>query len=202
MVEEEQLTVYHKLDDVFYQPKINIGLTIISDEIYKSVKHNMLYSILSSMIQEALNDISYNALIFQTKFAIQTSLEGLQISFSGLSHAVEKLLPNVVNSIVSFFGDEEYILGNVRRKSFDVQKEIYKKSLVNYNQAQPYVLSIARSNDFLNYKTFPIHLRLQYIDGFFFVFLFYFLFNYFYCFYLFLLIIFLFFFVFFFLFII
>lgn len=98
---DSSVTIWHQQDAEFNQPKTDIIFNLESDWFNGSSKHKAATELYLRLVNDSLNDITYDAYMAGLSYQARLSDRGIYGRVSGYSDSVEKLLDVVINEMVS-----------------------------------------------------------------------------------------------------
>jgi len=91
--------VWHKKDDVFWVPKVNMYFQLKSPLAYSSPSNNVKTQLYVSLLKDALNEYSYDADLAGLCYSLDTTVEGMVLSVEGYNDKAHVLLQKVVEKM-------------------------------------------------------------------------------------------------------
>eukprot|EP00455_Lapot_gusevi_P042256 TRINITY_DN4989_c0_g1_i5.p1 TRINITY_DN4989_c0_g1~~TRINITY_DN4989_c0_g1_i5.p1 ORF type:complete len:788 (-),score=334.16 TRINITY_DN4989_c0_g1_i5:122-2455(-) len=120
---------WYKLDRSFLKPKVNIICDFVTPVSHFSPKHEVTTSLFVQVLQDSLNEYTYDAEMAGLTYSLETSSIGLRLILGGynnkMSVLAEKILDRMAHPVL-----------NADR--FSLLKEQYIRQMHNYEQEQPY----------------------------------------------------------------
>jgi len=153
IIDNKNLRIWFKRDDIFFVPKLNIFFEIRSP-ISKSSPLNYMYTAMYlQLVKEALNKDSYHAEIADTKFNIKLSNEGnININVQGYSDVIGNLLGIIVNYFLDLNANEE---------EFTNVKDKFIRTLKNFSIENPYKQGLYYALYISNESVFSVDEKLE-----------------------------------------
>ncbi|CAG0915335.1 unnamed protein product [Notodromas monacha] len=125
----EAFRFWYKQDDQFFTPKAVIRFEIRSPLAYQDPNHINLAHMFVLLFEDDLTEYSYPAHLAGLSFGLLNVKYGMHVIVRGYNHKLHVLLEKVMDKLISFNPDP------VR---FEVLKEVYIRSLKNFEADQPY----------------------------------------------------------------
>ncbi|KAG0316487.1 Insulinase (Peptidase M16), partial [Dissophora globulifera] len=91
--------IWHKKDDVFWVPKVNIYFQLKSPLAYSSPSSNVKTHLYVNLLKDALNEYSYDADLAGLSYSLDTTVEGMILSVEGYNDKAHVLLQKVVEKM-------------------------------------------------------------------------------------------------------
>ncbi|GJJ71266.1 insulysin [Entomortierella parvispora] len=88
--------IWHKKDDVFWVPKVNMYFQLKSPLSYSSPSNNVKTQLYVNLLKDALNEYSYDADLAGLSYGLETTVEGMILSVEGYNDKATVLLQKVV----------------------------------------------------------------------------------------------------------
>jgi len=134
LINDKNLRIWFKRDDIFFVPKLNIFFEIKSSLASSSPLNYMYTAMYLQLVKEDLNKESYYAEIADTKFSIKLSNEGnININVQGYSDVIGNLLEIIV----------DYLLDSkLGKKEFESARDKFLRNLKNFSTENPYKQSL------------------------------------------------------------
>jgi len=129
----ETSKLWYKPDTRFSTPKGQVYLALMNRESYEDPKAAVSTNLLTKMLVDSMNEVTYYAEVAGLAYAIQSTTVGLQLIFSGYSDKLLTLAEEVVGRLIAFAPD---------RDRFEVIKEQLQKTFENHKFEQPYQQAI------------------------------------------------------------
>uniref|UniRef100_A0A8D3AS97 Insulin-degrading enzyme n=1 Tax=Scophthalmus maximus TaxID=52904 RepID=A0A8D3AS97_SCOMX len=121
--------VWFKQDDKFFLPKACLNFEFFSPFAYVDPLHcNMAYLYLE-LLKDSLNEYAYAAELAGLNYDLQNTVYGMYLSVKGYNDKQHILLKKIIEKMATFEVDE---------KRFDIIKEAYMRSLINFRAEQPH----------------------------------------------------------------
>lgn len=83
VLETKLLQIWHKTTTEFNSPKAVVYLSFHNPEAYSSPENAVLCRIFGKLVDDTLNELSYDAHLAGLDFGILPTLSGILVSFSG-----------------------------------------------------------------------------------------------------------------------
>ncbi|KAF9132143.1 Insulinase (Peptidase M16) [Mortierella sp. 14UC] len=99
--------IWHKKDDVFWVPKINMYFQLKSPLSYSSPANNVKTQLYVSLLKDALTEYSYDADLAGLSYSLDTTVEGMILSVEGYNDKAHVLLEKVVEKMKTLEIDPE-----------------------------------------------------------------------------------------------
>lgn len=134
----ERYQLWHKVDDTFLQPKANLFFKIHTPVAYEDVAASVYTQLFIHMLEEELNEVTYNASVASINFVLEPSTSGLILALTGFTPSVFRLAKIVFERLSSFQIEPAC---DAQRISFESHKERLHRKYVNFKNNQPYQLA-------------------------------------------------------------
>ena len=121
--------VWWKLDTTFLKPKANVMLKLVSPLAHSSPQHAVLTVLYSRLLEDSLQEYSYDADIAGLRYELSSAVSGLSVVFSGYNHKLSVLVCEVMKRMREL---------EVKQERFDVVREQLKREYANFPMEQPY----------------------------------------------------------------
>ena len=121
--------VWWKLDTTFLKPKANVMLKLVSPLAHFSPQHAVLTVLYSRLLEDSLQEYSYDADIAGLRYELSSAVSGLSVVFSGYNHKLSVLVCEVMKRMREL---------EVKQERFDVIREQLKREYANFPMEQPY----------------------------------------------------------------
>ncbi len=121
---EAPITLYYKLDRVYSSPKANCAVLIRAPASSSSARAVALSRMYSDLVEETLNEITYDAQSAGLYFSFSSFSSGLSVEIHGFSHKMKVLLDTCLKSIRDL---------KVDRSRFALVKERRVRDLRNWS---------------------------------------------------------------------
>lgn len=127
------LKLWHKVDDQFEVPKVNLNLLFRSPLVRQSARSVALLHLYTELVKEELNAVAYPADTAGLKYDIGLLQDGIELRLSGFYDKMHVLLEKVLRAMVnpSVF----------TAKGFDLRRDTYERYLRNLDHEGPYWIS-------------------------------------------------------------
>ncbi|KAF8947270.1 Insulinase (Peptidase M16) [Haplosporangium gracile] len=96
-----QTRIWHKKDDVFWVPKVNMYFQLKSPLSYSSPSNNVKTQLYVSLLKDALTEYSYDADLAGLSYSLDTTVEGMILSVEGYNDKAHVLLQKVVEKMMT-----------------------------------------------------------------------------------------------------
>ncbi|KAG0266792.1 Insulinase (Peptidase M16) [Mortierella polycephala] len=93
--------IWHKKDDVFWVPKVNMYFQLKSPLAYSSPSNNVKTQLYVTLLKDSLNEYSYDADLAGLSYSLDTTVEGMVLSIEGYNDKAHVLLQKVVEKMKS-----------------------------------------------------------------------------------------------------
>jgi insulysin len=155
--DDEQCTIWYKLDDTFLQPKVCLFFQVRTPVVSESPLSVLLSQLYIQMVQELLSEVTYDAYLSELDFQLDAPTDGVQINIYGFYQSLEKMVEMILQKLLSFQIDQnDTLMMGVFKKQLDILLRKYE----NYERSQAY--EIARwSYQGCTYKSPPIDERMK-----------------------------------------
>lgn len=147
----------YKEDTNFKLPKAIINIELRNQLANKDPTHLNMLNIFADLFEDFLNEYSYHASLARLVFEIGASKYGIDICFSGFNDKLSVLMENIFEKLVNF---------KIDSKRFEIIKEIYKRSLIDFESEEPRSQSDFYMNLILCEKKWTIDEQINAIDDF------------------------------------
>ncbi|KAF9206076.1 Insulinase (Peptidase M16) [Haplosporangium sp. Z 27] len=99
--------IWHKKDDVFWVPKVNIYFQLKSPLAYSTPANNVKTQLYVNLLKDALNEYSYDADLAGLLYSLDTTIEGMILSVEGYNDKAHVLLQKVIEKMRTLVIDPE-----------------------------------------------------------------------------------------------
>ncbi|KAF9103581.1 Insulinase (Peptidase M16) [Mortierella sp. AM989] len=99
--------IWHKKDDVFWVPKVNMYFQLKSPLSYSSPSNNVKTQLYVNLLKDALNEYSYDADLAGLLYSLDTTVEGMILSVEGYNDKAHVLLQKVIEKMRTLVIDPE-----------------------------------------------------------------------------------------------
>lgn len=130
IINEQNLKLWHKLDDTFLVPKALYTVKMVYPDVSQSARHCAVAAMFTSMVHDELSDYSYYADVAEVSYSFNVRPTGFEIKVQGFNEKLCKLLEVVVDKIAT---------EKLKKDRFDVVKEQEVRSMRNMLYTEPYV---------------------------------------------------------------
>lgn len=121
--------LHHKKDDTFWVPKANF-LFLLRNPLYTScVENAVMTKLFIELLKDGLNEYSYPADIAGLQYAIDPTVGGMTLTFSGYNDKMMVLLEKVLQKLTSLVIEENRFL---------IEKDRLERDLNNFEFTDPY----------------------------------------------------------------
>jgi len=153
LIDDKNLRIWFKRDDIFFVPKLNIFFEIRSPLASSSPLNYMYTAMYLQLVKEDLNKDSYHAEIADTKFSIKLSNEGnININVQGYSDVIGNLL----DIIVDYFLDSKF-----EKEEFENVKDKFIRTLKNFSIENPYKQALYYALCISNESVFSVDEKIE-----------------------------------------
>lgn len=121
--------LWHKRDDLFFVPKVNVYIIFQSPFAYFSAKTSVLARLYVDLVKDALNEYAYPADVAGLSYSLESNQEGLLFTASGYSDKLSLLIAKVLEKMKSLAVAED---------RFALAKEKLERQLSNFDLEAPY----------------------------------------------------------------
>lgn len=126
--------LWYKPDTLFDTPKGQVYLSLVSPESYCTPEAAVCTNLLTKMLVDSMNEVTYYAEVAGLAYGIQSTTVGtVQLIFSGYSHKLLDLAEEVLKRFLDF---------RPRLDRYEVLKEQMQKDFENTKFDQPYQQAI------------------------------------------------------------
>ncbi|KAF9357740.1 Insulinase (Peptidase M16) [Mortierella sp. NVP85] len=94
-----QMRIWHKKDDVFWVPKVNMYFQLKSPLSYSSPMNNVKTQLYVNLLKDALNEYSYDADLAGLAYSLDTTVEGMVLYVEGYNDKAHVLLQKVIEKM-------------------------------------------------------------------------------------------------------
>jgi insulysin len=126
---DQFVRTWFKKDDQFWVPKAYLNVTLRSPLAYITPRCSIMAQIYCSLVQDALNEYSYDADLAGLQYSLSSDALGLEVTVYGYNDKMAVLLEKVL----SYMRELE-----VKENRFKIIKERFVRSLKNWGFKQPY----------------------------------------------------------------
>ncbi|PGH09771.1 insulysin [Blastomyces parvus] len=126
---DDRVRAWFKKDDTFYVPKATVQIALRNPLAYATPGNNVLTRIACALIQDDLQEYSYDAELGGLDYNLTASVFGLEVSVSGYNDKMAVLLEKVLHSMRDF---------KVKPDRFKVVKQRMADAFSNSEYQQPY----------------------------------------------------------------
>lgn len=126
---DEHVRAWWKKDDRFWVPKANVELCLRNPIVYATPANYVKAKLYTQLVQDALNEYSYDAELAGLDYSLSAFIFGLDIEVSGYNDKMAVLLEKVLVSMRDL---------EVRPDRFKVVKERLMRGYKNWGFQQPY----------------------------------------------------------------
>jgi insulysin len=129
--EQEGMRVWFKQDDRFNLPKGSVFLSVRSPVASDTIKHSVLLSMFTRMIDDQLNEFSYPAILAGLDYSIKEHHRGFSVKVHGFNDKQTLLLDKIIHALTALDFDTQ---------RFANIKQDHIRRLENSSKQQPYRL--------------------------------------------------------------
>lgn len=122
-------TLWHLHDTSFGTPKSNVYINIKSPIANDTAKHAVLTSLLTSMVQDELNEYAYPAYLAGLNYDLYSHIRGISIKIGGYSDKQTLLLEKILKTTKTV---------EFKKDRFEIYKDRLVRSLENATKQKPY----------------------------------------------------------------
>lgn len=155
---EAGLRVWHKIDDVFDTPKVNIRVLLRTGLLTESVKTAVALHLFTELLKDILTPIVYPAELAGLNYELNLQNEGVEIKLGGFAQKIHLLLERILGEAENLSTITQ--LSDLQEK-FEMHREQYEKLLMNLEFEQPYWHCGYIINGILQQKTWYYWMRLE-----------------------------------------
>lgn len=101
IMEKPGVIVWHKQDSEFKVPRNDIHIDIQTKKTYSSIRNSMLTNLYVALINDALNEFAYPAMIAGLHYSVHSSGRGIAISLGGYNDKQDVMLAAVLDKIIN-----------------------------------------------------------------------------------------------------
>ncbi|XKL64356.1 hypothetical protein PGB90_004442 [Kerria lacca] len=139
IIQESSLSrIWFKQDDEYKLPKLNVHLELFSPVAFLDPGNSNLTSIFIQLLKDSLNEYAYAAQLAGLNWNISNTKYGILLIILGYNEKLPILLNKVITRMTDF---------KVDPKRFEIIKEIFIRSLKNFETEQPH----KHANFYLSY---------------------------------------------------
>ncbi|KAF9941217.1 Insulinase (Peptidase M16) [Modicella reniformis] len=95
------MRIWHKKDDVFWVPKVNMYFQLKSPLSYSSPINNVKAQLYVNLLKDALNEYSYDADLAGLAYSLDTTVEGMVLYVEGYNDKAHVLLQKVIEKMTT-----------------------------------------------------------------------------------------------------
>lgn len=121
--------VWHKKDDTFLVPKANYLFLVRNPTFRQSAETAVLTKLFVELLKDDMNEYAYNADIAGLQYAMEPTVGGVTLNFSGYNDKMDVLIEKVVSKMKYLHIDEE---------RFNIEKDRLARDLNNFDYEAPY----------------------------------------------------------------
>ncbi|PCJ61883.1 MAG: hypothetical protein COA79_06195 [Planctomycetota bacterium] len=147
--------IWYEQDQVFKLPKTHIRLQILTNELQKSLKNQLLGRLYTSAIIESLNEDIYPMQIAGLGYQISNDFEGINLSFNGYSSNILEFFDFVTNRLKSI---------KISKDIFLSLKDRMKRSYLNRDFSPAYQQAFLLFNSLNNKNYYSIKNKLKVLE--------------------------------------
>lgn len=125
----DQTSLWFKKDNQFWVPKAYIGVMFHIPIATSTPLNSALSMLYADLIDDSLNDVSYDASLVGLKYTIAPTRDGLSLKVNGYNDKMDHLLVKLVDELVNFTPSKE---------RFQVVKEKLLRTYKNHSLSTPY----------------------------------------------------------------
>ncbi|XP_052772336.1 insulin-degrading enzyme-like [Mya arenaria] len=129
--------LWFKQDNTFKLPKAFANFELTSPLAYLDPLHANMAVMFVQLFKDALNEYAYNAEIAGLKYNFNSTAYGVALSVKGYNDKLDVLLMRVLEKMVTF---------EIDPKRYDIIKELYGRSLRNFDAEQPHQHAVYFTN--------------------------------------------------------
>ncbi len=126
LIDESGMTLYYSQDVQFMRPKVALFFRIRQTTALANLESYVLKQFYAECVKEALNEVSYPALVAGLNFSFSASEDALDITVNGFSESAVSLLSYIANSMKKFDMTDE--------KFADIKKNLIIMPLQNFTK--------------------------------------------------------------------
>lgn len=121
--------VWFKQDDTFKLPKQTMAFELYSPSASISPRNYNMNFLITELLRDSLNEYSYDAELAGLNYTIVNTMYGLFLRIDGYNDKQLILLEKVLQKLTKF---------DIDSKRFEILKDVYTRSLDNFQTEQPY----------------------------------------------------------------
>ncbi|KAK6178603.1 hypothetical protein SNE40_013354 [Patella caerulea] len=130
LIKDSALTrLWYKKDDKFLLPKACTGLEFSSPYSYIDPVHSNMTYLFVTLFTDALNEYAYAAELAGLRYSLNCTQYGIHLNLGGYNDKQDILLQKILERLTSF---------RVDPKRYEIIKELYERSLKNFEANQPH----------------------------------------------------------------
>ncbi|XP_060069479.1 insulin-degrading enzyme-like [Ylistrum balloti] len=138
MVKDGALTrLWFKQDDTFLLPKACINFEISSPLAYSDPTNCNMTNLFVTLFKDALNEYAYDAELAGLHYDLNCTIYGMSLAVGGYNEKQDVLLRKIMEKLTTF---------KVDPKRFAIFKEMYARSMRNFQAEQPHRHAIYYTN--------------------------------------------------------
>lgn len=147
--------LWYKLDTTFKKPKLALYVSITLPAAFSSPTNYSLTQLYCSVLNDALNEFSYDADVAGLRYSLSADSNGLTLALSGYNHKLPLLLKVVLEKMRSLV---------IKQDRFDILKEKMVRGIKNFNLEQPYSIAAYETGLYLEQRVWTNKERLAALD--------------------------------------
>ncbi|KIJ53958.1 hypothetical protein M422DRAFT_201065 [Sphaerobolus stellatus SS14] len=132
--------LWHKTDDQFWVPKAQVQIDIRSPMAYFTPRHSALTRVLTTLVEDALAEMTYDAQLSGLQFSVKTFAQIFSINVSGYNDKLHVLLRAILERIRDM---------QIDPKRLAIVKEELNRKWKNFYLSQPTTLADHRWSSLL-----------------------------------------------------
>ncbi|KAJ7634941.1 Metalloenzyme, LuxS/M16 peptidase-like protein [Roridomyces roridus] len=144
--------LWHKKDDKYWIPKAHVKIHLRSPFVYNSARAAVMTRLYSAVVDDALEEFSYDASLGMLHYSISTRPTGLYISMSGFNDKLAILAKHVLDKLKTVVVDPARL---------EVKKEQVKKGYENFFLEQSRSLANHYLDNMLTQRVWSLESRLE-----------------------------------------
>lgn len=129
ILDDDSFELYYKLDRTFGRPKVNVKISFLTPVAYASPRNFVLCSMFTSLLQDDLNEFSYDADLAGLGYHLRAVDHGVQLSVSGYNDRLLVLASAILKKMAAFRANPE---------RFSMIFDQWERHWANWDKEQPY----------------------------------------------------------------
>ncbi|KAJ1334843.1 hypothetical protein BSLG_007997 [Batrachochytrium salamandrivorans] len=155
ILESPVLRLWHKQDDTFFVPRVNIYFDMTTPLAYQDATSCVLSKLFTDLFKDSLNEFSYYAEVAGLHYRFDNTVDGLMLSLHGYNDKMHILLDKIAEKMVTYVTNDQ---------QFDRIKKQLAKSYRNLDIEAPESHAIYRVNQITQGRLFTHEEKLQALE--------------------------------------